>query len=429
MLWQGNMVSGSLLQPDSLLIALPGQITIVEVMAVLLAFTVLIERSLLGDYRLRRSYLNAPMVMIAVVFFASWARGSFMLQRYVPVLEAHEAFALPFWFFLVSNAFRDPEEGELLLRMIILAAIAKGFDGISVYFFSHDPTKSWGVIQLWRDAYLAAVGVACAFAFFHYRGVKYRRLRQLVLLSSPLVLSVMILGVRRSAMISTVGAAFLMFLYLPREHRVRHLAVFAVFLIGFIVIALTTDPLNIFARLSGIVSPKGEGSAYIRVLEYPNVLENIRQHPILGVPPGIPWKTYFRMPISADYTTLGTHNAYLYWPLRAGIFGAIAYFWLIGRAWKCSLVAYRIRRTPEEFVIGLCIILMLTIYGIASMFGLLYADYMSTFMGVVFTLIQLHARKVIGRSSLNEVSFWQTMRRGTLVFNRGKMLSTVPHTP
>jgi O-antigen ligase len=151
-------------------------------------------------------------------------------------------------------------------------------------------------------------------------------------------------------------------------------------------------------------------------MEWPNVLENIRRHPILGIPSGIPWVTYYRMPLSAVYTTLGTHNTYLYWPLRTGIAGIIMFVWLLCKFWKTALINYRLRKTEEDFFFGQWGIQMLIMYQVACFFGLMYADSMSGLLAVIMTVFQLQTKHITGRSSLREVAFWQTMRTGRLMY-------------
>jgi hypothetical protein len=122
------------------------------------------------------------------------------------------------------------------------------------------------------------------------------------------------------------------------------------------------------------------------------------------------------MPLSAVYTTLGTHSTYLYWPLRAGIPGSIAFIWFLSKSWKTACINYRLRRTEEDFFFGQWGIQMLIMYQVACFFGLMYADMMSGMLAVILTVFQLQTKHITGRSSLREVAFWQTMRTGKLIY-------------
>jgi len=176
--------------------------------------------------------------------------------------------------------------------------------------------------------------------------------------------------------------------------------------------------LEFIVRFSGIITPKGEGSAAIRLMEWPNVIENILRNPIFGLPVGIPWKTYYRIPLSAVYTTLGSHNTYLWWTLRGGIFGVIAFLWLFGNIWKQVLLSYRFRRTEEDFYFTQFAIQILIIFHVSCFFGLMYGDDMPPFIAVIITAFQLQGRRIIGRDSLKEIAFWKTYLTGKLTFKQ-----------
>ncbi|HWF43805.1 MAG TPA: O-antigen ligase family protein [Candidatus Kapabacteria bacterium] len=414
MLTQDTMVHGSILQLGEIF-NVPG-LAMSEIAAMMVGLLTLCEDTISKDFTVRRSYFSGPLLLIAIAFFISWVRGSYMNQKFAPVLEAHEVFELPFAFFLVSNAFRDEKDREILFKLILFAFISKSFEGVWIYFFSTDKKRLWGVVELWRDGYLLGIGVVAVMLFFQYHGERLRKMKRTVLWSIPLLGLTLIMSYRRTFVVASLCAAAAMFITLPKSMRRRHLKVVSCVLLGLVFFTIITDPLSVLARFSGIVDPQDEGSAYIRLMELPNVLQNIAHHPWFGVPVGVTWKTYYRMPVSSVYTTLGTHNAYLYWPLRAGIFGAIAFVWLFARLWKVALINYRLRKSEEDFFYGQFCIHLLIIYHVASFFGLMYGDLMSPFMGVVLVAFQLQSRHVTGRFSYKEVSFWQTVRKGQLVY-------------
>ena len=415
MLFQDTMVKGSIFQVGQY-IAPPG-LFMAEMMAVFIGLITLFERTLSQDFTIRRSYFSGPLLLIAIAFFISWCRGSYMNQKFAFVLEAHEAFALPFAYFLISNAFRDSKDREVLFKLILFAVIIKSVEGVWIYFFSTDPKKSWGVVELWRDGYLLAIGVVSIMLFVQYHGKRLRAMKRAMFLSIPLLGFTLIMSYRRTFVLASLCAGLAMFVTLPKKMRLRHLWVLIGLLFGLVFFTLVTDPLGVLARFSGVIDPQNEGSAYIRLMELPNVLQNIAHNPVWGVPVGVQWKTYYRMPASSVYTTLGTHDSYLYWPLRAGILGAVAFVWLLGRLWKSALINYRLRKTEEDFFYGQLGLQLLIIYQVSSFFGLMYGDIMSTFMSVVLVTFQLQSKHVSGRFSYKEVALWETLREGKLVFN------------
>jgi O-antigen ligase len=417
MLWQDTMVGGSIFQIESW-----GNMNLPlrsdEIMVFLLFVVILIERSVTRDFTLRRSNYTGPFLLMASFLFVGWLRGCIIHERAAFVMEAHDLFAWPVCFFIVSNAFRDPEEGSLLFKIMLIAVIPKCADGVWIWFFSSDPSKHWGVIQMWRDGYLVSVAIIGTLLFIHYRGRELRTLKRVMLIAFPLIIVILIISYRRTATLSAVCSAFALFVTLPKKYRMRHVAVVGGMLFIFILFVFVTDPIEFLARFSGVVSPKGEGSAYIRLMEWPNVIENIRRNPIFGLPVGVPWITYYRMPLSSVYTTLGSHNTYLFWTLRGGIFGAVTFLWLFGILWKQVLLSYRLRKTEEDFYFGQLAIQMLIMYHISCFFGLMYGDDMPAFMAVVLTACQLQSRRIIGRDSLKEVAFWKTYMTGKLTFKQ-----------
>ena len=414
MLFQDTMVGGSIFQIGQY-VTPPGILT-AEFMAVFIGLVTVFERTLRQDFTIRRSYFSGPLLLMAIAFFISWCRGSYMHQKVVGVLEAHEAFALPFAFFLISNAFRDQEDREVLFKLILFAVIIKCLEGVWIYYFSTDEKKLWGVVELWRDGYLLAIGVVSTMLFVQYHGKRLRMLKRMMFLNIPILGFTLIMSYRRTFVVASLCAAFAMFVTLPKRMRLRHLWVLLGLLFGLVFFTLVTDPLGVIGRFSGIIDPQDEGSAYIRLMELPNVLQNIAHNPIWGVPVGVEWKTYYRMPASSVYTTLGTHDAYLYWQLRAGILGSVAFLWLLGRLWKSALINYRLRKTEEDFFYGQLGLQFLIIYQISSFFGLMYGDIMSTFMSVVLVSFQLQSKHVSGRFSYKDVALWETMREGKLVY-------------
>jgi O-antigen ligase len=415
LLWQGGMVSGSPIQIQEY-IQLPTGMTTMEALAVLLFFTVLIERTLMLDFTIRRSYFTGPLVLIVLAFFISWARGCYINQRVRFILEFHEMIELPFLFLVISSAFRDETDRAMLWKLLFFAVIGKAFDGTFIYFFSNAPGRFWGVVQSWRDGYLLGIGVIGFLLLFHYRGNSMKSVKRWMIVTLPVLALTFVMSFRRTFFVGAFVCMMAMFVTLPREKRKLHLFLVLAIIAGFLITAILTNPLEVATRMSGITAPQNEGSAYIRLMELPNVLENIRRHPIWGVPAGVPWTTYYRMPISADYTTLGTHNSYLYWPLRAGILGSITFIWFICKFWKTALINYRLRKSEEDFLFGQWSIQILIMYQVACFFGLMYADMMSGLLAVLLTVFQLQTKHVTGRSSLREVALWPTMRAGKLIY-------------
>ena len=191
---------------------------------------------------------------------------------------------------------------------------------------------------------------------------------------------------------------------------------FAGLLLSLVIVVLFTNPIAFLGRILGILSPAEEGSAYIRIMEYPNVIQNIIHNPIFGTAIGTQWHQYFRMPIYANFTTLGTHNTYLYWPLRTGLLGSFGFVWLLGRAWKFVIVQYRCAKSEEELTFSQIGIFALVLFQVGAFFGLMYGDAMTYITAMLLVSFQLELRKQFNIESMSDVRFIQSVKLKRLIF-------------
>ncbi len=415
MLWQDGMVQGSLLQLGTY-IPIPPYVTTMEILAAILFLVVVMERSFTHDFTVRRSYFCGPLVLMFFAFFISWCIGTYMKQQIAFIIEFHDAFEFPFTFLLINLAFRDEADRTGLWIVLFFATVGKAFDGAYIYFFSARPEKYWGVVQSWRDGFLLGLGCIGILLLLQYHGTVLKQVKRWMLATFPVLALTFVMSFRRTFFVAAFICMMAMFFTLPRGKRKLHLVLVVSILSLFVATVFLTNPLEVASRLTGIVAPQNEGSAYIRLMELPNVIENIRRHPFIGVPVGITWTAYYRMPLSSVYTTLGTHNTYLYWSLRAGMLGALSFIWLVCKFWKSVLINYRLRRTEEDFLFGQWSIQMVIMYHVACFFGLMYADEMSGMLSVILVAFQLQTKHITGRSNLRDVALWQTMRKGILVY-------------
>lgn len=414
-LWQDSSINGSIFQ----LYEYTGRfesIRPIEIFLFALVGLFLIERTLTRDYTFARSYFSTPLLLILLGLFTSWARGVYFTQNYTIVYEVHEAFELPFAFLLILNLFREKEDRLTLILLLILATVPKSVEGAYIKFFSDDPAKGWGVLMMWRDGFLLALGVVGLMLTMHYKGEKLKWLRKVMLISSPFLFFTLIVSYRRSFLLAVLVSAFLLLITVGKGKRKKHAWMLVGLLVSLIIFVLVTDPIGFLGRISGIIEPKEEGSAYIRLMELPNVLLNIYHNPIFGTPIGTEWHQYYRMPLFANFTTLGVHNTYLYWSLRTGLLGAIGFFWLMGRMWKSALINYRLAKTEEDWFISQVSIHMIVIYQVASFFGMMYGDAVTILLAVVLTAFQLQMKGITGRTSYRYVRLWETLRTGELVY-------------
>jgi len=236
-----------------------------------------------------------------------------------------------------------------------------------------------------------------------------------MLIASPIIFFSLITSYRRTFFVAIIVSLVFMFISIGKGKRIRHLGLFFLLLLTLTVVILLTDPIGFITRMFAVVNPKEEGSAYIRLMELPNVLMNIRDNPIFGTAIGTQWYQYLRMPLFANFTTLGTHNSYLYWPLRGGIFALVGFWWMISKIWKVVLLQVRLSDGEDDKFLSQVSLYMIFIYMIGSFFGLMYGDVMTPIIALYLTSLQLYTEEKFGMTKINNIKLWQTLKEKRVV--------------
>ncbi len=406
-LWQDSSVSGSVFQILENFGTI-GSFHYFEMWLIIIFILFVLERILKSDFTLRRSYFYAPLLLMGFALVFSYIRGMWILQKFTTVYEIHEAIQLPLIFFIFLNFYRDPGEWKILFIMMVTATIPKAADGVWIYLYSNDEGKTWGVLQMWRDGFLLALGVTTAQLLIHYKGRVLKWLKILMLVSLPLIVYTLIRSYRRTFFVAIIVCCVTMFFSVYSGRRLKQLYIFLSF-IGFIfIVILLTDPIGFIGRLFAVVAPQQDGSAYIRLMELPNALLNIYHNPILGTALGTPWFQYYRMPTFANFSSIAVHNTYLYWPLRTGILGSVAFLWMLARMGKASLIMRRFVKTEEDHFYSVLAINILVIYMVGCFFGLLYGDGI-IIIGIYQVALQLMMEEKLPGLDMRKILFWRTM--------------------
>jgi len=412
-MWQGASFSGSAFQLE--FIALYPGMPLCEAALFLAGLAVILERWITKDYSLKRSYFGAPMLALFILLVFSWMRGQFVMQSFRAVYEIHEAILIPVAYLIYVNAFRDVRERKILAWIFITAAIMKAADAAWIRFFADASEARWGALLMWRDGYILALGMAGALILAHYHGNMFKRLRTVAIVSVPFLAYGLLVSYRRTFIIAIILCCVTMIVSLGRGRRLKHVRNFFFVLLIISISVLFTDPLGMIARMAGTFMPSEEGSSYIRLIEYPNILRNISDSPVFGLPVGIKWHMYYYMPLFANATALGAHNTYLYWALRTGIIGFAAFLWLLARIWKVVLINWRLQRTEEDFFYNHFLLYAFGLYNFGCFFGLMYSDAMGIMTGLLLIFLQLQMVKMTGLESLKHVDFLKTMSRKQIV--------------
>ncbi len=126
------------------------------------------------------------------------------------------------------------------------------------------------------------------------------------------------------------------------------------------------------------------------------------------------------MPLFANYTTLGTHNSYLYWPLRTGIFGTVGFWWLMVRMWKVVFLQLRFVQTTEDRFFAQISFFMLVTYMVGSFFGLMYGDTVTVIVALHLTSLHLYMEERFGTYTLKNIRYFDSLRQRQLVYRYEK---------
>ena len=227
----------------------------------------------------------------------------------------------------------------LLGLLVVVTGKGVAADGSTLTYY--DPAANWLMSVAMLSILAAVVG-----------GI---RLPWWTIAGALLMLLTLILSYRRSFWIGdALGIALVVLLGLSSLGRI--LALPAALLVGLAMwalggVALQSDsPLG--QRVSSLSSSKinAKPDDRYRIDERANVLANIREHPVAGLGLGVPWRADKQpLPIEADPTHQYVHFAALYWWLRLGVLGLVAYAALIFAGAVMSLRAWRSRALPPVF--------------------------------------------------------------------------------
>jgi hypothetical protein len=415
--WQESTIVGSPFQVIDYL-WYPNGIWGTEWLLLMLTAVICFERILIGDFTIRRSYFYGPLILIECALFFSWLRGCWINHSVRAVFEVHEAFRILPALFVILNGFRQKGDGRMLLQIVLFAGIAKAIDGAYIYSFVSTGAVGWGAVQMWRDGYILAYVIVGAFILLTYDGKRYRNLRRIVMIGAPLALFTLIVSLRRTFLLGLLVSMILLFFTVRPGKKKRHALLVLLLLVLLVIIVFGTNPIAFITRVSGVVDPGEEGSAYIRLMEFPNVILNIRDNPLFGVAIGTQWHQYFRMPLFAVFTTLGTHNTYLYWQLRTGPAGTIGFFWLLGRIWKSLILRLRFTRTEDEFLFVHLGIYLMVLYNVACFLGIMYGDAVTSITAVSLAAFQMELSERFGMDTLKNISLISTLRHGELILRK-----------
>ncbi len=202
-----------------------------------------------------------------------------------------------------------------------------------------------------------------------------------------------LLSYRRSFWIAAVAGLLIVALFaLPKRRRL--------ILIPFLSIVMfalwLTIETNSVGELQGPIveraaslnpsSLQGDSQDRYRIGERRNVIAEIEQHPMSGLGLAVPWVERYPLSLDPPGSRLYVHFTALWWWLKLGVLGLIAYLAVMGSAIWASFRVWREHQDPWFQAVGLAMI--------GALVGLALAETTAAFTGVTPRLTAVFAAAV-----------------------------------
>jgi O-antigen ligase len=213
------------------------------------------------------------------------------------------------------------------------------------------------------------------------------RVRLWMTASAPLLLLCLVLSYRRSFWVAdAIGLVLVLLLGFSTAGRRLALPLLAVLGVGVYLlggVAVQSDtPLAQRAQTLSPTNVAVRSDDRYRLDERANVIAELRRHPVSGLGLEVPWTASARsLPIEANPDHLYVHFAALFWWLKLGILGLLAYVGLVASAAWLALRVWRRAADPLLRAFGLG--------SLCSVVGLIAIEGTATFTGsdVRFTML------------------------------------------
>jgi O-antigen ligase len=340
--------------------SLPFGPTPAECLLALAALAVLIDR-LSAERPLRLAGpLSLPLALVVLATAAGAATGHFEgIGNAELILAARQLAWLVVVPLLVVNVIETRRQARGALAFAAALALAKAVVGVTgvvagvgvvvegATITYYEPTANWIVL-------LAILGVVAA--------VMMRARPPLwVLASSPLLILSLSLSFRRSFWVGGALGVLLVILIGSRTPG-RRIAVVSGLLLAIAVWTLSLQPLQadapIVKRARSLEPSKVEENAQdrYRIDELKNVTAEIRRHPITGLGLGGQWTATHPLGVEHENGRSYTHVAALWWWLKLGILGLLAYLAVMASYLAMSWQVWRRSADPLLSAAGLAVL-------------------------------------------------------------------------
>jgi hypothetical protein len=198
--------------------------------------------------------------------------------------------------------------------------------------------------------------------------------------AAPVCLAAFVLSFRRNFWVAgVVGVVLLLLGSGFRGRRILVGAVLVLLVATRIAVSVTSVPdleSTVTERLTSISPTRIEAHPYdrYRLDEARNVIAEIEQNPVTGIGLGVPWEASHPLPVELEGGRLYTHVTFLWWWLKLGVLGALAYLLLLATAVTTALSLARRHPLVEVRAVALGLF--------AALLGLAVAETTGSFTGV-----------------------------------------------
>lgn len=354
-------------------------VSALDLLVVLAVFAVALDLIRSGRSLYVPSPLKLPLTMLALAMAAGAITGhaAGASTRFVLASEDVLAYLLVMPL-VVANLDLDGKQLRWLLGGAVALAIAKAVLGLIEVASGHGQAIDGATLTYYEPTANWIVMIAL-FAIFAAVLARFKP-PLWMLLGTPLLLASLLLSYRRSFWIAAVLGALLVLLLgtssLGRRMLlpVGLLVALAIWLLGSTTFQSQSP---IVKRVSSLQSSKVEANVEdrYRIDERANVLSEIDRHPITGLGMTIPWEATARpLPVEHEGGRLYVHFAALWFWLKLGILGLLAYVSIIAAALALAFRAWRAGLDPISRAFGLA--------SLCGVVALVVLDTTASFTGV-----------------------------------------------
>jgi hypothetical protein len=280
---------------------------------------------------------------------------------------------------LVVNVLETKRDLHVALALFAGVVVYKCAEGLTSWLLGAGRTVEGTVLTFYSPPANLALLV---FAIAVLAALLVRvRLPRLLWIVGPVAVAVLLLSFRRNFYLALVLCVILLILVVTgRQGRALLIpAIAAVVLalwLGFSALGATESNSPVLERVQSLSPTSIELRAYdrYRIDEQRNVLAEIERQPLTGLGLGVPWQARYPVAVALPGGQQYVHGTVLWYWLKLGILGVIAYFWLMLAAVRLGMRLWRNAADDLTRLAGLTLAI--------GLIGLMAAETSGAFLGV-----------------------------------------------